>query len=169
MSFPADGRLELEWHPVEADLLEVRSASRSARQLRAVLAAAAVGLSACAGGLLVERPVLAVVGLLVAGVPLLLRTLGAVLTRRAFRRTPTMQMPIRAIVDVRDGVTLQSGNRSSQWHWGAIAGMVETPRTFLLPLSGAGGRQYVLLAKRGLGGTQQVGLLRALLADRVAA
>lgn len=167
MSFLTDGRLELEWHPAEADLLEVRVAARSARYLRSVLGCVGLGLVVTAAGLLRGAPALVALGSAVVAVPVGLRVLGGLLTRRAFRRTPALQLPVRATVDVRDGVTVQSGGTSAQWHWGAIVGMVETPRTFLLPVAERGGRQYVLLAKRGLR-EQHVGLLRAMLADRVA-
>jgi hypothetical protein len=159
--------VELQWTPERSEFmhawrLSLRGVMRRPLLLIAVPAVAVAVLfligrqtiALLAGGLIV-----ALVVLMVFGQPWLV-----------WVRIPRVRLPLRATVS-RDGlrVAVQDGSAVTDWAWTSFAGLVESPRVFLLVLAQTRRGGHLALPKRAAADPDDLALLGRMLRTAVAA
>jgi hypothetical protein len=167
--------LHLSWQPEVGDYLQafrVRNRAQKIWYKVGVLMAIGVVLAAAGFGLGEQGLGLAGIELFVL-MPLMVPVITWLSTRSVWWRRPGLATPTRAVVspagiattgpmvDMRGGIVLAG---VPGWlPWAAIGLVLESERVFMVQLAGNRGKQFLLLAKRGLPDPAQVDLLRGAL------
>ena len=166
--------VELAWQPEVADYFQAFNArNRAGKAWHKIGGVALLGLVFAVLAFGRGRPSLALYGLEVAIMfPVMVPVITWLSTRSVWFRHPALHTPTRAVVHPSTGITtdgplvdLSSGPLlvipgPGSVPWPSVERVLETRRVFVVQLTGARGKRFLVLAKRGL--TEPAALRQAL-------
>jgi hypothetical protein len=164
----------LSWQPEVTDYLQAFNArNRAQKAWHKVAVIALLGAAFAVLAFILHHPNLAMLGVELAVLaPIMIPLVIWLSTLSVWRRHTALHTPTRAVVSPSAGITtdgplvdMSSGQVavtavSGLLGWQAVDLVLETKRVFVVQLAGQRGKQFFLLAKRGLNNTTELDALR---------